>query len=410
MADARTLLLVSIIGSSFLVYFLPGGLLRYAGMVIAIAFVGTYVLCYEPFAFTSSHVLFLVYAAWIPVAMVLGHRNTISLTTVAFSFGAVVITLLSVPIGQWLSRSDRELLQVCRFVAIIGTGIAVVLTFMSLQFLANGSGFLLEGKNVAGLAGYGAMLMVTGIFTIPLVYNDSRFVITLGLQFFSLVAVGGRAALLGLVVATGYYVLISARRLRIVRVSTAGGIVLLITGVVLYLSVPIAHYLSTTVLNDIVTGRLSLWAAGRLAILEKPVFGAGFQNVQTALDGLYAAVNADEWLYGKGAHNTLVRIGLALGIPGLILYISIIVVFFGQMCRNELKSVRTKFFTSGVAGLLTYGLFESLLIGGASARSFTLTILCSAGFWAVAQPTDVDTETVSTRRSTQGDSCALNRT
>jgi len=381
MLDRHGRITLYVIVSSFSVYFLPTGLIGYTGVLLAITVVGVQLLLDEKFSFRMSHFPLLIYITWIIVSLIIGHQNSYSVPTLAFSFGPVALTILSIPLGRWLAESDQVLLRICWVVAILGTIIATVPAIVSLQGVAVGYSIFLKAGQLDGLAGYGAMLMITSIFTIPLVFTNHRYIGPLSLQFFALIVVGGRAALLGSVVAATYYSLLQNDLGRVVKVGTVAGLALLIGALSIYFVEPIALYLSNTAINELLTGRLSLWAVGRRAIFDNPVFGVGFRNVQSAFDGLYTVVNAEGWLYGKGAHNTFVRIGAALGMPGIIIYLLIYLEFFRVMLLGSFNTVRQQLFTAGVAGFLTFGLFESLLIGGASSRSLILTLFISAGLW-----------------------------
>jgi len=120
MLDRHGRITLYVIVSSFSVYFLPTGLIGYTGVLLAITVVGVQLLLDEKFSFRMSHFPLLIYITWIIVSLIIGHQNSYSVPTLAFSFGPVALTILSIPLGRWLAESDQVLLRICWVVAILG--------------------------------------------------------------------------------------------------------------------------------------------------------------------------------------------------------------------------------------------------------------------------------------------------
>ena len=84
------------------------------------------------------------------------------------------------------------------------------------------------------------------------------------------------------------------------------------------------------------TGRVKIWKRGIGYMLDRPVFGVGMGNFQTAEGTISPMARARE--RGRGvrwgaAHNMFVQIGAELGIPGLLLFVGLIASVFMALRR-----------------------------------------------------------------------------
>ena len=91
------------------------------------------------------------------------------------------------------------------------------------------------------------------------------------------------------------------------------------------------------------TGRVKIWERGVGYMLDRPVFGVGMGNFPTAEGTISPMARAGE--YGRGvrwgaAHNTFVQIGAELGIPGLLLFVGLIVSVFVALRRVSRQAAR----------------------------------------------------------------------
>jgi O-antigen ligase len=125
------------------------------------------------------------------------------------------------------------------------------------------------------------------------------------------------------------------------------------------------------------TGRLQIWSRGVGYMLQDPVLGLGPDNFPAA-EGTLSPL-ADRQQYGIGvrwnaAHNSFVQAGAELGVPGLALFIAIIVSTFAAL-RQSGRSERALAEAGGDWPLLTPALTASFL--GFVVGSFFLSLAYS---------------------------------
>lgn len=84
------------------------------------------------------------------------------------------------------------------------------------------------------------------------------------------------------------------------------------------------------------TGRVKIWERGLGYMFDRPAVGVGMGNFQTAEGTLSAFARRSEIGHGVrwgAAHNTFVQIGAELGIPGLLLFLGLLVSLFASLRR-----------------------------------------------------------------------------
>jgi len=84
------------------------------------------------------------------------------------------------------------------------------------------------------------------------------------------------------------------------------------------------------------TGRVKIWERGIGYMLSRPAFGVGMGNFQTAEGTISPMARRSESGHGVrwgAAHNTFVQIGAELGIPGLLLFLGLILSVFATLRR-----------------------------------------------------------------------------
>jgi probable O-glycosylation ligase (exosortase A-associated) len=120
------------------------------------------------------------------------------------------------------------------------------------------------------------------------------------------------------------------------------------------------------------TGRLQIWRRGIGYMLQYPVLGVGPGNFQTAegtLSPLAARQQVGVGVRWNAAHSSFVQIGAELGIPGLVLFATLIASAFGALGRvgrnrasPQSRSDRelTEALTASLAGFVVGALFLSL--------------------------------------------------
>jgi O-antigen ligase len=122
------------------------------------------------------------------------------------------------------------------------------------------------------------------------------------------------------------------------------------------------------------TGRLQIWRRGIGYMLQYPVFGVGPASFQTAEGRLSPQARRQQLGIGvrwNAAHNSLIQVGAELGIPGLLMFIAIIVSAFNALRLHGRRRRRfvgpqprgaqlTHAITAALVGFLVGAFFLSL--------------------------------------------------
>ena len=122
------------------------------------------------------------------------------------------------------------------------------------------------------------------------------------------------------------------------------------------------------------TGRLQIWSRGLDYMLENPILGVGPDNFPVAEGTLSPFAERQQWGIGvrwNAAHNAFIQIGAELGLPGLVLFISIIACAFAALRRagrNESRAAEagsqaarvTPALTASLLGFVVGAFFLSL--------------------------------------------------
>jgi O-antigen ligase len=108
-------------------------------------------------------------------------------------------------------------------------------------------------------------------------------------------------------------------------------------------------------------GRVKIWKRGIGYMLDRPMFGVGMGNFQTAEGTISTLARRRE--HGRGvrwgaAHNTFVQAGAELGVPGVLFLIGLIVSVFISLRRVARYGAR-----AGPAGTDLSRLAQSLMAG-----------------------------------------------
>lgn len=371
---------------SFLPYFLSGGIVQYAFTVPLVGAIVGYQLLLGRLHIERSYAIVLPYAAWLLTSLiVVSYGDRGSVDSMMFVLGSLAILLTAALLAGWLVRHG-SLVYHLHALAIAG-GILALIPIGNAITTSVAIGrpvFQLTPKMVGsvGLSGLGSMLLVTSIAAVAL-STAWRYRALAGFQFVGLVLVGGRAGIGALAVfCTVYAASYWSRRLCKTLVAgvvinfmlfVIGFLTLWLWGGTLFLDEPLV---------DILTGRPYLWIAGTRVLAAHSLFGVGLQNIAPALVAHLQSLGAPTWLIGKGAHNTFVRIAVGAGVPALLTLCVVFGRFYIAALRSTLHQRDQRFYLAAVTGLLVYGLFESLLFGGASIRSFSLTLFTLAGLGA----------------------------
>ena len=116
-------------------------------------------------------------------------------------------------------------------------------------------------------------------------------------------------------------------------------------------------------------GRLEIWRRAVSLMQDFPYTGVGLNMFPHVGDAMYPYPSVGLWARVPHAHNNLLQVGVDLGIPGLVAYVGMLVVFVLCAWRvhrlSESRSMRL--LASGVfAGMLAhqvYGLTDAITLG-----------------------------------------------
>lgn len=123
-------------------------------------------------------------------------------------------------------------------------------------------------------------------------------------------------------------------------------------------------------------GRVKIWERGIGYMMQYPATGVGMGNFQTAEGTISPLARLQERGIGVrwgAAHNTFVQVGAELGIPGLLLFLGLIISLFGSLRRVARQAARadalpgavdlarlSQSLTTALVGFLVGGFFLSL--------------------------------------------------
>jgi O-antigen ligase len=86
------------------------------------------------------------------------------------------------------------------------------------------------------------------------------------------------------------------------------------------------------------SGRLQIWSRGLGYMFDHPVLGVGPNNFQVAEGTLSPFAERQQFGIGvrwNAAHNSFIQVGAELGIPGLVLFVALIVTAFAALRRSD---------------------------------------------------------------------------
>ncbi len=104
------------------------------------------------------------------------------------------------------------------------------------------------------------------------------------------------------------------------------------------------------------TGRKAIWTRGLTYIQAYPVFGVGAQNFGYA-DATLPPEAAQPWWRGKAPHNSFIQVATDTGIPGLALFLGMLL-----SCAYRMYRIRQKFAKSRDPVERRFGSFATLCI------------------------------------------------
>jgi O-antigen ligase len=102
------------------------------------------------------------------------------------------------------------------------------------------------------------------------------------------------------------------------------------------------------------SGRIQIWSRGIGYMLDNPLLGVGANNFSTAEGTLSPQATRNQFGLGvrwSAAHNSFVQIGAELGIPGLLLFIALLVSAFAALLGSARQRRRNPAFRGRVLEL-----------------------------------------------------------
>lgn len=202
----------------------------------------------------------------------------------------------------------------------------------------------------------------------------------------AIMVAASRGGFIGLMVAAVFVVLRSKQRGRNLILVSFGLLVVL----VLSPSSPLQRLLHPTASDvESTDTRLELWHAGWKMVKAHPIMGVGLGNFKAEVAS-YAAPGLD---LNNIAHNTYVEMAAELGVPGLLMFLAIIVLTFLSLGRSRRRALRNHSdliyrVASGLQAGLAGFCISILFLSAAFLKLFWFAVFVSAclpGLLALAQ-------------------------
>jgi O-antigen ligase len=222
------------------------------------------------------------------------------------------------------------------FVASVGVLVVLAQTVLDLEFTREGLGRLGGGQGMFDANDLGMILVMALPLALLFFFNGKPLtrMLSLGTMIgipVTIALTGSRGAMIGLVV-VGLTMLVTLRRVSVVkRVS-----ILVVVAAGLFLAAPDGYWKQmSTILNlkedynySVEYGRKGIAKRGLGYMLGRPFFGVGVANFPRAEGTISPIANARlseglsvEWI---APHNTYVNVGAEMGIPALLIWLSLL--------------------------------------------------------------------------------------
>lgn len=202
------------------------------------------------------------------------------------------------------------------------------------------------------------------------------YILTLTLFLFTILLAGSRAVYLGMIIGFVYFIFFLPKKNRLVSILKITFALILLFGAILIYFINI----NPEFLNSGITGRLALnlvkedprfsaWLVSLKAIKDYPFLGYGPENFSIAFDRyydpslLYLSKQWGSW-YDK-AHSFVFEIGVAAGLPALIIYLGFFIVIFRRLQKNKdliKRGLQTTFLAYLFANFFSFDVFSTYLI------------------------------------------------
>lgn len=192
----------------------------------------------------------------------------------------------------------------------------------------------------------------------------------------AIMVAASRGGFIGLMVAAVFVVLRSKQRGRNLILVSLGLLVVLVFSP----SSPLQRLLHPTT-SDIESTdtRLELWHAGWRMVKAHPITGVGLGNFKAEVAS-YAAPGLD---LNNIAHNTYVEMAAELGVPGLLMFVAVIVLTFLSLGRSRRRALRNNSdliyrVASGLQAGLVGFCISMLFLSAAFLKLFWFAVFISA--------------------------------
>ena len=240
-------------------------------------------------------------------------------------FFDIILTVGGTFISVWAIITSRKYIDIEKVVRLVfWMGLATVVAVILKSDAIGGAGTYEEGRMDAGqgltsqaLARLGSIVVMASLH---LLFNKEKRRVMKALYFVGLItsgflalASGARGAVAGLIVALGVYYVFSTRRSPLLVTIVLVSVILVVINIVPIL-IWISDYFPVfgnrmlrTILEDDQSGRQEIRRQAWEVTINHPIFGYSYR--------LY------EYASGFRAHNGILEVSIALGIPITILYV-----------------------------------------------------------------------------------------
>lgn len=313
-------------------YLRPG--LTFLALALAVALLKPTLVAWKNMtaAYPSRWVLVLFCLAWGSAVFGLSLGSSVSFIWRVYGRNLIFFFLLVVAI-----RNVRDLaLLMWSFVASVGVLAVLAQTVLDLEVTLQGLGRLEGGQGHFDANDIGLILVMALPLALLFFFNGKPLtrMLSLGAMIgipVTIALTGSRGAMVGLVV-IGVAILITLRRISVVK--RASILVAVVTG--LFLAAPSGYWKQMNTLLNITEdynysvdyGRKSVAVRGFGYMIDRPFFGVGVANFTRAEGTISPIASARlseglsvEWI---APHNTYVNVGAEIGIPALIIWLSLL--------------------------------------------------------------------------------------
>lgn len=292
--------------------------------------------------------------------------------SLGWAFKLSLVVLLLRALDSCLDRHE-DVIRLFQ-VLLVGTLVAVIFKFVA-PFLEPGSAF--NGGRlevIAGLSGYGGILLVLVFINFKLTKNPWLFAVA-AFAVVMMLSAGGKAGILGSVLAVvAFFLFIKRVRYALVATLTLGVAFFIFIAVT-----PFGQYLerySQSGQASTLTGRLDLWKAIWPEVLAHPILGHGYlasRFLSADVVGIFPEAGQ--------THNSLLEPLYNNGVPGLLVIVILNLIIVRNLvgAMKDDSDPKAHFLAAGTlalyVNLFIWGMFTATPFGGQPNGSFMIFLL-----------------------------------